>query len=448
MSHLRMHRALLAKAALWSALACAPDLAPGACRNYADCRSGETCDLASARCVDDPYAGRSPATPGIPAPDGNNPAPGSGRPVAERLTLHPVRFLSRAPGGGAGELWYSHAGPAGDERPEEQLRVLRAEGSGPDNEVALDLASLGLSPCGVDAVERLGTTEPPELWISCEEQGAVRILYEGWEEQGAFSLPGLADLSLYRPPLAARDPARLLVARRGQSSLRAYQLRTGAGDGLGLGHPFEDGVEAPLAAIGGLWAFDPAGESGDFVWVFVRESGGDAPGARLVPLVRVPQSETWSAAPGLLPMDLPAGTHAVHVHRAPRADGQSATPDVENVITIEPGQGLLRHWNGETQGELLPSLTYETDPTFLAEAPPPQARTLLSASPSGRFVFYAAAGTPRIWRLPVLREDHDQLAHMEVVDPSWRISALVALDDTDVWVAYLNEPRLQRLRVQ
>lgn len=445
-SGFRQREVLLTCALVMGGLSCS-DGPDAECRSYLDCNSNQTCDTETGNCVSissGPYGDGISTVPGA----GTTPTPPGETPPLRTTyqTTGPVSYISHSPAPALSDAILFSEPIRDDVNAPEKLRELDARAQNTvQMPVYLDLEELQVNPCEVSALHKLTLSEPTETWVSCRQANATYLIYEGRELQGLQTLNHRSDFFLLLPTSTNGDYNRVIAGARGSSALRAYQLRTGAGDGPDVGHPFED--ELPLAggAIHGVWSATSEYNSVNSLVIFSR--GGAASNPSIQFWERFSLVESWSEVVYPEAFVLPAETYLIHFTTAPHISLTDLGSNEATMLSIEPQNGLIRFWNFNGQREIFPSLQYETDARFLFSLDDiPGADVIaLAESADGQYIYLAHPAGPRIWRLPTEPGREDDVRWWDAEALTLEVSSFASVTDMELWVGYRNENRLDQV---
>ena len=436
--------ALLASSLTFVGLSCT--MGPSAeCRSYLDCSSNETCDTESGNCVS---LGGGPLGDGTSAAPGSNSTttnPNNNQPLrTSYVTTGPIQYISASPDGVQTDVLVFSEPITTDLNAAEKVRELDVRANATrDMSIFLDLEALQLTPCEVSALHKLTSTNPAETWISCRRTNETYIVYEGRELQGQETLNHQSDFFITLPSSASGDWNRVVAVGRGSSTLRSYQLRTGAGDGPGIGHPFQDEIPQVNGPIYGLWSATSDNDAADTLVVFAR--GNSSTNASLQFLERFSRIETWNEVVSPSAFGLPKETYLIHFMTAPHLTPNDLGNNDATLLSIEPQSGTVRFWNFNGQREIFPSLQYENDTRYLFDPGSISVTNAiaLTTTRDGQYVFLAHPAGHRIWRLPTQQDRGvEDVRWWDAEDANLEIASIAPVSDVEMWVGYRNESRL------
>lgn len=426
----------------WGGLSCALEPAPE-CRTYLDCGSDQTCDTQTGNCV---FIGGGALGDGITGNPNSSSTDPNGTTVSRTsfVTTAPIGYIASSPDSAQpNTILFSEATSQENNAPE-KVRELNAQANATrDMSIRLDLETLQLIPCGVSALHKLTQTTPAETWVSCRQANQTYIVYEGRELQGQQTLNHPSDFFLLLPTPTDGDWSRVLAGARGSSSLRSYQLRTGAGDGLGIGHPFQDEIPLAAGAVYGVWPATSDHNSVHSLVVFSR--GNASANASLQFWERFSFIETWSDVISPSAFPLPAETYLVHFMEPPHLSTSDRGSDAPTMLSIETHNGSVRFWNFNGQREVFPTLKYESDSRFHFEVSSISGGSVIPLAPTkdGQYVFLAHPAGHRIWRIPTRADRVDDVRWWDAEDTTLEVASIFPVSDVELWVGYRNENRLE-----
>lgn len=421
------------------------DFTPRECEDSGDCPGSQVCLLDTFTC------GAIPDDSPIFVGGGEIGGGGSGVGQAT-LTVEldaPARFLVVDPDDD-NLIWFGVANNNIDQIDAFDLKtgkiINKKQG---DERTFLDLSNIDGGRCDVQFLrfERDNIfVNGEETWISCASGPATRIAY-GRDVNQSLALEQEEMTLVIESPAAARDDFdRRLCIERGSKNVVSLQIRDT--DTVGSERERDDARNTGLSQVQQLFPVKDDVNGTTFALAFDR--GNDGLTSTLIPLQRDENATVWTKTASndaFKPLPLPKGTHAVVLLDDIDPLGLDRTPDVPNVVAIIPQEGLARFFNYEGQSEIQGEVTFENQGGFLSAPPAATNEALITVSANKKFAFYASQNQLKVWRIPLTPNSNNDVRSV-ILPAGFSPIGIVPLDDTHVWVAYRDVPRIDLLELE
>jgi hypothetical protein len=288
--------------------------------------------------------------------------------------------------------------------------------------------------CNLDSFSQQSLNAGNELWFNCNLRGGTRVTV-GNDLAQYYDMVDLNGApigsQLVYPTPGVQDVERRLVCNRGQSGFTSIQINNGDDP---LNARELDTVNVAFTNIVSFHAIEAGNIPGDHVAIYDR-------GQQVLRPMTLDGTDWNASTTGLLPLDLPAGTHAVLTIGTIRANGTPAVADLANVVAIVPSEGRLRFFNMEDRIELDdPGTLYEPDPALRGATPVASERLLLGLTPSGDAIMYTNQSLRRVYRIPLRADADDEVRSFDFDPTDRRPSGIVVASEDEVWVTYGVDP--------